>query len=120
MYIGKLSKLTGASPKAIRHYEDIGLLPNVERSGSYRIYKDEHIVFITMIKRAQTLGFKLADIVPVVQAKYQNWRFPLKLSTQLIDKKRKEIQDQIAKAQTLDDELTKLSKELNLVFSDDT
>ena len=95
MYIGKLSKLTGASPKAIRHYEQIGLLPNVSREGSYRVYQNEHIVFITMIKRAQILGFKLADIVPVVQAKHKDRRFPLMLSNQLIDKKRKEIQEQI-------------------------
>ncbi len=27
MYIGKASKLTGATPKAIRHYEAIGLIP---------------------------------------------------------------------------------------------
>ncbi|MEC5162101.1 MULTISPECIES: MerR family DNA-binding transcriptional regulator [unclassified Janthinobacterium] len=26
MYIGGISKLTGASPKAIRHYESLGLI----------------------------------------------------------------------------------------------
>ncbi|MFM9435140.1 hypothetical protein ACFDR9_002204 [Janthinobacterium sp. CG_23.3] len=26
MYIGAISKLTGASPKAIRHYESLGLI----------------------------------------------------------------------------------------------
>ncbi len=27
MYIGELASLTGATPKAIRHYEKLGLLP---------------------------------------------------------------------------------------------
>ena len=38
IFIGEASKLSGASVKAIRHYENIGLLPNLGRSGSYRTF----------------------------------------------------------------------------------
>jgi MerR family copper efflux transcriptional regulator len=36
MYIGQLAKVTNSTPKAIRHYEKLGLLPEPLRQGSYR------------------------------------------------------------------------------------
>ena len=33
MYIGQLAALTGATPKAIRHYEKLGLLKEKKRQG---------------------------------------------------------------------------------------
>jgi MerR family copper efflux transcriptional regulator len=95
MYIGKVSTLTGASRKAIRHYEEIGLLRDIERLGSYRIYNEHHIVIIDMIKRAQALGFKLADIAPLVVTKHQGNRFPLEIAHQAIEKKRADIKLEI-------------------------
>ena len=40
MYIGQLAALTGATPKAIRHYEKLGLLPVAKRQGKYRVYEN--------------------------------------------------------------------------------
>lgn len=62
MRIGELAKLAGASPKAIRLYEQQGLLPTVPRSGAYRQYHNDHLAQVIFIKRAQTLGFKLAEL----------------------------------------------------------
>lgn len=62
MRIGELAKLTGASPKAIRLYEQQGLLPHVHRAGTYRHYNDSHFAQVIFIKRAQALGFKLAEL----------------------------------------------------------
>lgn len=62
MRIGELAKLAGASPKAIRLYEQQGLLPIVPRSGTYRQYNNDHLTQVIFIKRAQTLGFKLAEL----------------------------------------------------------
>ena len=39
MYIGKLALVTGVTQKAIRHYENLGLIPAPERKGKYRFYK---------------------------------------------------------------------------------
>lgn len=61
IYIGEASKLSGASVKAIRHYENMGLLPFVARSGSYRTFEKSDIVTIKLIKEAQKLGFSLAE-----------------------------------------------------------
>lgn len=37
--IGEAARLVGVTPKTVRHYEKIGLLPKAERSESgYRLY----------------------------------------------------------------------------------
>ncbi|PSW73589.1 transcriptional regulator [Photobacterium sp. GB-50] len=61
MYIGEVSKLTGASAKAIRLYESLGLLGTVVRKGSYRIYDDNHVRTVTLIKGAKSIGVSLAE-----------------------------------------------------------
>lgn len=62
MYIGEMAKRSGVSIKAIRHYERIGLLTNIKRQGSYRIYENADVEFVTLIKRAQLLGLSLTQL----------------------------------------------------------
>lgn len=61
--IGKLSAATGVKVPTIRYYEDIGLLPEAERSaGNQRLYNlaaQERLVFI---RHARELGFPLDAI----------------------------------------------------------
>lgn len=117
MYIGKISELTGASRRAIRHYEELGLLKGMMRSGSYRIYNEQHISTISMIKRAQRLGFTLADIAPLILAKQTERDFPLGVASSAIDKKRDQIKLEIKKAKELDLALISLKKDLKIMFS---
>lgn len=60
--IGQASRHSGVSAKAIRHYESLGLIPTVPRRGSYRLYQAEHIDAIRLIRKAQSLGFTLAEL----------------------------------------------------------
>ena len=62
MYIGKAAQLSGTTIKAIRHYEDIGLLPQPQREGRYRVYSAQSVELLTFIKCAQQLGFKLKEL----------------------------------------------------------
>lgn len=52
MFIGEVAARSGATIKAIRHYEAIGLLPKVKRSGRYLIYTDNHVSQIKLVKCA--------------------------------------------------------------------
>ncbi|OBP16963.1 hypothetical protein A5320_02725 [Rheinheimera sp. SA_1] len=61
MLIGELSKLTGATPRAIRLYETLKLL-QVNRHGKYRVYDKSHVEFVQLIKEAQSLGLSLAEL----------------------------------------------------------
>lgn len=62
MYIGALVRHTGASAKAIRLYESLGLLGRVPRLGAYRVYDARHVRQVRLIRQAQDLGLRLAEV----------------------------------------------------------
>jgi len=66
--IGELARRTGASPKALRLYEAMGLLPKPRRQGSYRIYERSHEKAVLLIRQAQRVGFKLQELRALVLA----------------------------------------------------
>jgi len=105
MLIGRVSELTGATRKAIRHYESIGLITPPDRKGSYRIYNNHDVMIISMICRAKTLGFSLCEIKDIVSKKTKEKKLPIDLAYILIDKKisvlKQEVDDLLLKKENL-------------------
>jgi MerR family copper efflux transcriptional regulator len=65
--IGGLAHSAQLNPKTIRYYEGLGLLPRARRSESgYRLYSNQDIGRIQLIKRARLLGLSLAEIQDIV------------------------------------------------------
>ena len=63
MNIGKLASLTSISTKLIRHYEEIGLLPDARREDNgYRTYDDSDAERLGVIRRARDMGFLVSQI----------------------------------------------------------
>ncbi|HET9680282.1 MAG TPA: Cu(I)-responsive transcriptional regulator [Gammaproteobacteria bacterium] len=63
MNIGKAAREAGLSAKMVRHYEAIGLLPDVPRTAAgYRYYSESQIHTLRFIRRARDLGFTMAQI----------------------------------------------------------
>ncbi|NMX34055.1 MerR family transcriptional regulator [Pseudomonas sp. WS 5413] len=116
MYIGELAKLTGCTPKAIRLYEQLGLL-TPQRRGSYRLYIAHHLRLVQMIRRAQAVGFKLAELSELLAAKQHQAPFPLALANQGIEVKRLELQAQILALQDRQQQLTQLQQQINQQFA---
>ncbi|MBL4710962.1 MAG: MerR family transcriptional regulator [Gammaproteobacteria bacterium] len=75
MYIGQASKKSGATAKAIRLYEELGLLSNIPRQNSYRVFTEEDILLIKFIKIAQTFDFKLSELKEIIypEGDLTNW-----------------------------------------------
>ena len=72
--IGMASRMSGVTPKMIRHYESLGLLPAVGRTDSgYRQYSEADVHTLRFIKRSRDLGFSMAEIAELV-ALWQNRR----------------------------------------------
>jgi DNA-binding transcriptional MerR regulator len=68
MRIGELAEATGTTTKALRFYEDAGLLPPPERTGAgSRDYPPEIISRLAFIRRSQSAGLTLAQIREVLQ-----------------------------------------------------
>lgn len=112
MYIGELASLTGATPKAIRHYEKLGLLPVAKRKGNYRIYEAIDVQSIKMIRLAQAVGFSLSELYDLSALKYKNNRFPVEVAQQLIQKKNQQIIEQKAALTRLQEDLKQLEDEI--------
>ena len=65
--IGMASRMSGVTPKMVRHYESLGLLHGVARTDSgYRQYTEAEVHTLRFIKRARELGFPMADIHELV------------------------------------------------------
>ena len=65
--IGTAARLSGISPKMLRHYESLGLLGNVHRSdGNYRQYEEADVHTLRFIRRARDMGFALDAIAELV------------------------------------------------------
>ncbi|NMH75713.1 MerR family transcriptional regulator [Pseudonocardia xinjiangensis] len=59
----EIAEIAGTSLRAVRHYHDVGLLPEPERRpNGYKQYGVAHLVRLLRIKRMVDLGFSLARI----------------------------------------------------------
>ena len=116
MYIGKLALVTGVTQKAIRHYENLGLIPAPERKGKYRFYKQLDIQLIKMIKRAQTVGFSLSEIAALAEVKAQEKRLPLEIAQQLFKDKHLQILQKKAELERIEEDLLDLEQELTEMY----
>lgn len=64
MTIGKLAKRAGVGVETIRFYERRGLIaqPPKPAGSGFRTYADEVVLQVRFIRRAQQIGFSLAEI----------------------------------------------------------
>jgi MerR family copper efflux transcriptional regulator len=63
MTIGTLSRRTGIPVKALRTYEDMGLLYTVGRSpGNYRLFGEEALWCVGVVSGLRSLGLTLEEI----------------------------------------------------------
>ncbi len=109
MNIGLVTKLTGASPKAIRNYEAIGLIYQIQRKGKYRTYNMNDVNLIRLIRTAQKLGFKLSELLALTEeGKLPSW----KGIRDLVDQKCLAVEQEIARLGRLREDLMSLSSEL--------
>lgn len=54
---------TGLSPRTVRYYEELGLLPGVRRrAGGRRVYGEEALQRLRFIQRLKALGLSLHEI----------------------------------------------------------
>lgn len=67
--ISEVASRTGFSTPTLRYYEQIGLIPVLERTRSgYRVFTDRHLRLLEFISRAKRLGLPLEEIRTLAEA----------------------------------------------------
>jgi DNA-binding transcriptional MerR regulator len=68
--IGEVAELTGTTPRTIRYYEEIGLLPGGDRAqGKHRVYSDADVERVREIIRLRDLlGLSLEELSTLLEA----------------------------------------------------
>lgn len=111
IFIGEVAEITGASRKAIRHYEAIGLLPTPTRRGTYRTYTGQQVFMVHVIRHAQSYGFSLDELRELIGAINQRGGFPIDVGLEVVRLKRASVQRDLEALRALD-------KRLGLLLSD--
>lgn len=62
MDIGEVTTRSGASPSALRYYEEVGLIRSVGRRGLRRQYEPSVLLSLSLIELGKAAGFSLTEI----------------------------------------------------------
>jgi DNA-binding transcriptional MerR regulator len=67
MRIGELARQTGATPKALRYYEQVGLLDAERLSNGYRDYDERDVRLVREVRALGALGIRADQARPFVE-----------------------------------------------------
>ncbi|MBP9680525.1 MAG: heavy metal-responsive transcriptional regulator [Bacteriovorax sp.] len=109
MTIGKLAKALGLNSETIRYYQREGMIRQPAKGNNgYRYYSNEHLSRIIFIKKAQELGFSLAEIKELLELNTKPKLTCASVKQKTIAKI-KEIDSKMADLQRMKSSLEKLS-----------
>ncbi|MBL4941268.1 MAG: heavy metal-responsive transcriptional regulator [Colwellia sp.] len=106
--ISEVVKQCAISADTLRYYEKIQLLPPIHRNDSgIRLYNKQDISSISFIKRAQYMGFSLAEIAKLLAFRKDPQHAKTEVR-QLANDKLIAINEHLSQLKTLKNELTLL------------
>ena len=68
MHIGELCDRVALSQRTVRYYEEVGLVPQSRSKGGFRVYTEDHVSRLLVIRQMKPLGFSLEDMGVVLDA----------------------------------------------------
>jgi DNA-binding transcriptional MerR regulator len=108
--IGEVAKLTGTTPRTIRYYEEIGLLPAAgdREPGAHRTYESGDVERLTdLLRLKDLLGVSLEELKELVTA--EDARAALRREWKA------GVEDPVRRREILDESLDHVAKQLELV-----
>ncbi len=108
--IGEVAKLAGTTPRTIRYYEEIGLLPAAggREPGAHRTYAEADVERLTDLLRLKSLlGLSLEELKQLVEA--EDARASLRREWET------GVEDPVRRRQILDESLGHIGRQLDLV-----
>ncbi len=122
--IGDVARLTGTTPRTIRYYEEIGLLPGAEgrTPGAHRTYREEDVERLQEVLRLKDLlGLPLEELTELMAAEEaraalrREWRSGVEdpvRQRQILEESVSYIDRQLALVRRRRDEIAKLEEDL--------
>jgi DNA-binding transcriptional MerR regulator len=110
MRIGEVAERTGTTPRTIRYYEEIGLLPasSGREPGAHRVYAEADVERLTeLLRLKELLGLSLEELKELVEA--EGARAALRREWQ------GGVDDPARRRQILEQSLTYAGRQLELV-----
>jgi DNA-binding transcriptional MerR regulator len=110
MRIGEVAKLAGTTPRTIRYYEEIGLLPATgsREPGTHRTYAETDVERLTELLRLKDLlGLSLEELKELVEAEGAR--------AELRREWHGGVEDPVRRRQILEQSLTYTARQLTLV-----
>ncbi len=109
--VSQLAGEVGTSPDTLRYYERIGLLPEPDRSATgYRLYGDDAVQRLRLIKHAQRFGLRLEEVGELLQIREQGL-CPCGHTRTLLERRVAELDEQIAALTALREDIGTLLDE---------
>ena len=119
MRIGEVAESVGVNPKTIRYYEDIGLLPNPDRTpAGYRDYTAVDVERLVFVKTARRLGFTLAEVAEILAFRERGQR-PCAYVLDVLGRQVGDLDRRITELQDLRAELVALKARADHLPNDD-
>jgi DNA-binding transcriptional MerR regulator len=106
--IGQLAAMTGLSPKTIRYYEQVDLLPSAQRAqNGYRLYNQADVRRLRFIRNARRLGLSINDLREV-QTIWDQGRAPCPHVAELVTQRIVAVEQEIRQLHALKQDLQDL------------
>lgn len=111
--IGQLARAAGFTEKALRFYDEIGLLRPSGRSASgYRLYDEQAIERLRFVRKAQGLGLSLDDMRTILEIGDEG-RVPCGHVVSVVDRELERVDAQMRRLRSLRRDLVILRERLN-------
>ena len=109
MNIGKASKLSELTVKAVRYYDNIGLVkPHQNTLSGYREYNEEDVLKLKFVGKARKFNFSIEECRELLSL-YENKSRPSKDVKKLTLEKISQIDEKLKQLKNLKDELSYLA-----------
>lgn len=100
MNIGEAAAAAKVTPKMIRHYESLGLIPEVDRTeAGYRLYTAREVEMLRFIRQSRALDFSIQQIGALLAL----WRDQQRESRAVKELARQQLSELDARQRELDD-----------------
>jgi Cu(I)-responsive transcriptional regulator len=114
--IGEAAAAAGVTPKMIRHYESLGMIPQVQRTeAGYRLYSPREVAMLRFIRQSRALGFSVKQIESLLAL----WRDEHRASREVKDVARKQLAELEERQREIDEMRATLSRLVSMCRGDD-